>query len=1294
MYSSPSTTPASARRYISTIATLLACLGLPLNTPAWSTPTPVWTEHNDNSRTGQNLTESTLTPADVNQTQFGKLFEYNLDDQSYSQPLYVPALTMSVDNQAHNVVFVTTVNNSVYAFDADSGVANGGQPLWKVNLTPAGGRAPNVQDADALNACGADYVDFANQFGIVGSPVIDTSTGTLYVVARTFENGAFIQRLHALSLTSGAEKFGGPIVISGSYSGVNFDPLLNNQRPALALVNGTIYIGWSSHCDTGNYHGWLMAYSASTLQQTGAWSTTNNKGSQAGFWQAGQGVTVDASGNLYLMTGNGSWDGVGNFGDSLVKLSPALTVLDYFTPNDYATLNVTDGDLGSAGALGIPGTTLLFGGGKQGMVYLIDSGNLGHESATDNVVQEFQATFPPSGDTGHIHGSPVYFNSAKGQFIYLWGENDYLHVYQFTNGAASNQGTINSTPVANSTMRAPVTNVGMPGGFMSISANGNQNGIVWAYTPLNGDANHNTAAGILHAFDAQTFNGTALTELWNSQQNATRDTVGNYGKFTYPTIANGKVYVSTFGSTYAGSGQLIAYGEGPSQVTAKPVIKPNGGTPPATVTITDTTPNAVIYYTVDGAVPVPGQTGTFQYTAPFTAGYCETITAMALVPQTGWIQSANVTANFSLTGTAGSGTGLVGTYYNDMTLTGSSTQRIDPTINFSWPNSNTSPMTGIGPDNWSVAWTGYIQPEFTDTYTFTTITNDGVRLWVNGQEIINDWQDQPAIAKIGSIALTAGLMYPITMDYYQDITGASAQLYWQSSCQPQQIVPATQLYATQVTSPTFSPAAGPYAGSVPVTIADSTPNASIYYTTDGSTPSPGVGTTQLYSGQFTLTTSATVNAIAVLVGDINSAVVSAAFSVDAAAPTITPAAGSYAGSVSVSITGSTPIASIYYTTDGSAPSPGVGTAQLYSGSFTLTTNATVNAIAVLTGDVNSAVVSAAYSIAAAAPTIAPAAGEYTTSVQVTLADSTPNSLIYYTTDGATPSPGVGTTMLYSTPFTLTAGGTVNAIAASTVNAASSVASASYTVQAAAPTFSPSAENIAAATSIAIADATPGVSIYYTTNGKAPSPGVAGTVLYSGAFSISPNTTVEALATLPGDLASPTSTAVYDLPGVERPSMSPKGGTQVSSSTITMSDTTPGASIYYTLNGSKPSPGGSTTALYTAPFTITTSCTVEAEGVETGYTTSSILGETFTIQTATPRVTPNGGTQSGPVSTTLTDSTSVSTIYYTVDGSTPSPGVGTTQIYTAPLTISPGTTIEALATAPGQTASAIVTAIFR
>jgi len=541
--------------FVTTAVAILCAAGAALAIPS------VWTEHNDNGRTGDNLSETALTPSNVNQTQFGKLWTAALDDQSFSQPLYIPGLT--VNGAMHNVVYVTSVNDSVYAFDADSGAQ-----LWHDNLLIGGDSVPSNAQASSWGACGGNYNDFAGKFGIVGTPVINTASNTMYVVARSFNGNTYVQQLHALNIITGSEQSGSPVTIAGG----SFNSQLNNQRPALALVNGIVYIAWSSHCDFGAYNGIVMGYNAATLLQTNVWADTANGGSQAGIWMGGQGVTADGNNNLYVMTGNGTWDGSSNFGESFVKLSSSLGVLDYFTPSNWSGLNGGDTDLGSAGALGIPGTSYVFGGGKQGMVYLVNTANMGHENGTDNVVQEFQATFLQNngGNTVHIHGGPVYFNNGSAQYVYLWGENDWLRCYQF------NGSSFNSTSVAQSSMLSPVSSNGMPGGFLSVSANGASNGIVWALEPYNGNANQSTVQGILHAFTA-TPSGSALTELWNSKQNASRDDFGNYAKFTYPTIANGKVYVSTFGNASAGSGTLVAYGElgatpeGPYQGTPAPI---------------------------------------------------------------------------------------------------------------------------------------------------------------------------------------------------------------------------------------------------------------------------------------------------------------------------------------------------------------------------------------------------------------------------------------------------------------------------------------------------------------------------------------------------------------------------------------------------------------------------------------------------------------------------------------------------------------------------------------------------
>jgi hypothetical protein len=569
---------------------IFVCIAASLGSLALQAQPQIWTQHNNNSRTGSNTSETVLKPNNVNVRGFGKLFSYTLDDQTYSQPLYVPGLRMEVDGQVHNVVFVTTVKNTVYAWDADTNHANGGHPLWKVNFTPpAPARVPSAKDMSDLGACDSQYHDFAGNLGMVGTPVIDTKSNTLYVVSHIInDKQKHVQQLHALDITSGKEKLEAKEIqarIKTRFGDVEFDPVSNNQRPALALVGDVVYIGWSSYCDWGPYHGWLIGYKASDLSQVTAWSTTAGRtGKRGGIWQSGQGVMADDKGSLYVVTGNGTSNNeAGNYSESVVKLSPnekgELQVSSSFTPNNWEWLNDLDLDFGSAGMLPIPGTTLIAGGGKAGMFYLLDTGSRGQEL---KLLQEFQAVWPSPGTaTMHIHGSPVYYEAKSpartetksesrpetssetksDKYIYLWGENDFLRVFEFLD--TGEPAHLRSTAVAVSSMRAPqisaptppgrIPKGGMPGGFLSVSSNGKEDGILWALAVYGCNANQHVEPGILYAFDASDFLGkrdvtAQLKELWNSKEYAVRDDVGYFAKFTYPTVANGKVYAVGWGA--------------------------------------------------------------------------------------------------------------------------------------------------------------------------------------------------------------------------------------------------------------------------------------------------------------------------------------------------------------------------------------------------------------------------------------------------------------------------------------------------------------------------------------------------------------------------------------------------------------------------------------------------------------------------------------------------------------------------------------------------------------------------
>jgi hypothetical protein len=482
----------------------------------------------DTNRTSANLSETTLTTANVNMNQFGRLFNCPVDGQIYAQPLYVSGLTVSGAG-VHNVIFVATQHNSVYAFDADS--PNGSAPLWHVNLGPS---AP-----ESVIGC----TDIQVEYGITSTPVIDSNSKTMYVVNQLDNSGQLFYMLHALDITNGAEKFGGPATITATVNGtgdgssggtITFNPLRQLNRPGLLLLNGNVYICFAAHCDITPYHGWVFAYNATTLQQSAVFNTTPN-GKDGGIWQGGTAPSVDSSGNIYVVTGNGTFDvntGGTDYGDSVMKLSTAtgISVSDYFTPNNQAALSSADLDLGSGGILLLPGTHFAVLDGKQGMIYLLDQTKLGgFNSSKDQVLQEFSGTAQQHAN----NPSPAYWNGPAGQLVYYWTASDVLKAFLF-NGTS-----FQTTPVAqNTAQQTPAA------GAISLSANGAAagSGIIWGTSGETG--------GMLRAFDASNVS----TELWNSNQNSVRDGLGNYTKFAVPVPVNGKVYVPTT------SGYLAVYG--------------------------------------------------------------------------------------------------------------------------------------------------------------------------------------------------------------------------------------------------------------------------------------------------------------------------------------------------------------------------------------------------------------------------------------------------------------------------------------------------------------------------------------------------------------------------------------------------------------------------------------------------------------------------------------------------------------------------------------------------------------
>jgi hypothetical protein len=506
----------------------------------------VVTYHNNLARDGTNTQEYALTTSSVTTATFGKLFSCPVDGAAYTQPLWVPGL--NIGGQVRNAIFVATQHDSAYAFDAD---ANPCSQLWHANLLDAahGGTAGEIPVP--TGDVGSGYQDILPEIGVTGTPVIDQTSGTLYVVSKSEGPvGTFHPRLHALDLVTGNEKFTGPIDIAASVPGtgdgsvggvLTFDLRNQGQRGALTLVNGIVYIVWASHEDHDPYHGWLLGYDAGTLAQVAVFNADPN-GSRSGIWMAGGAPAVDASGNLYLSTGNGTFDGNSgvppnnDFGDTVMKIgtSSGLSLNDWFTPFNQSYLDGLDLDLGSSGVVVLPDQIsgpahLLVAGGKEGRLYLLNRDAMGNYCAactvTDtNILQSFLAT--PA-----IFGTPAFWQNK----LYLGGTSDALRLFAFD----ATTGIFHTVASSRS-----ATSFQFPGPTPSLSAQGASDGVLWAIdsSTYGVPSLFGTGPAILHAYDAANLS----SELWNSSQAANnRDTAGNAVKFTVPTVANGRVYIGT-----------------------------------------------------------------------------------------------------------------------------------------------------------------------------------------------------------------------------------------------------------------------------------------------------------------------------------------------------------------------------------------------------------------------------------------------------------------------------------------------------------------------------------------------------------------------------------------------------------------------------------------------------------------------------------------------------------------------------------------------------------------------------
>ena len=696
------------------------------------------------------------------------------------------------------MVIVATEHDTIYAFDADSNTGTNGGLLWKTNLGVSALCAN--QSAFGARYCVTCYPDIIPEVGVTGTPVIDPVTGTIYldVFTREVVTGVstnFYHRIHALNITNGTERSYSPVVVTASVPGVGtdsshgvmtFNAKQCNERPALTLAGGILYVAYAGYADTDPYHGWVIGYNATNLLQltnyvfnstpnatTGAFGLNAAEG---GVWMSGDGLCVDANTNLYFETGNGSFSqntNGGDYADSIIKLSTTtnkLSVADYFTPYNQADLSSADLDLSSAGVILLPnevGSTnhphLIIGGSKGGEVYLLDHDNMGgyNASSDSQIVQEF------NDGSGQIYSTPVYFNYT----IYNQYRSGVIKAYTITNGVIVTTPTSQSPTIFSGYGNSPV-----------ISANGTNNAILWA---IQSDAFATPGPAILHAYNATNL----ALELYNSSQLA-RDQAPNAVKMTTPTVANGKVYVG---------GQLGLGVYGYTTFLATPTISPNGAlfTNSVSVTLGDATPNASIYYTLDGTTPT---TNSIFYTGPFVV--TTTLNLQAIALKSGAANSGVASASFVNSAALGDGTGLLGQYWTNTTSvaftnasfnTPATLVRTDAVVNFNW--SSAGPATTIGQTNFTARWIGSVQPQYNETYTFTVIANDGVRLWVNGELLVNNWAAQTStVTNSGSIALTAQQLYNLRLDYFQSTGNGAVQLGWNSPSTAQAVVPQTQLY--------------------------------------------------------------------------------------------------------------------------------------------------------------------------------------------------------------------------------------------------------------------------------------------------------------------------------------------------------------------------------------------------------------------------------------------------------------------------------------------------------------------
>jgi len=654
---------------------------------------PVLQRGYDPGVSGANLAEFTLNTSNVAPGKFGLVFTLPVDDRVYAQPLYVPSVAIA-NQGTHNVVYVATMSDTLYAFDADTGAR-----LWSVNFASSVGATPVAFASFAF----AGNTNITGNLGILSTPVIDPSTNIMYLVACTLESGTMAYRLHAVNITSGTEPHAN-VLISGSYGGVTFDPPHQTQRVSLALSGNQVVFGFGAVeeevDDIGGYVGWVMAYNKTTFAQSGIFATVTTGTKGGGVWQSGRPPVVDSSGCVYVFVGNGyssGYDGVNNFNESALRLDPAhgLNLVDWFTPSNWSAMDANDEDLTSSGPLLIPGTDLIAGGGKTGVLYVLNTDNMGHFSASDSGVVQEQTISASS-----IRGGPVYWQRSAangGPLLYNWGTSDWVKAYAFTGtrfaAAPSSQGS-----------GAQI----YPGGILAISANGDTpgSGVLWATTASSGNVFSDPKnPGVLHAYDA----ANVSTELWNSTMNSARDNFGSFAKFVPPLVASGRVYVATFSNQVAVYGLLSTYTVSTTSMAFGNQLTNVASTPrPVTVTNTGTVALPITSIALSSSSPQPfSQTNTCGNS--IAVGASCTINVVFDPSAAGPVSatlSVNVGNGIATQTVALSGTGLVSSGSGSFTvaLTASAQSVTDGVpVTLTWSSTTGATCTASGgntADNW------------------------------------------------------------------------------------------------------------------------------------------------------------------------------------------------------------------------------------------------------------------------------------------------------------------------------------------------------------------------------------------------------------------------------------------------------------------------------------------------------------------------------------------------------------------------------------------------------------------